>query len=54
MHVPAFAQDANSFKVLATSRTSTMHKEMQDAGSTLEKELRQAGDSGFEVLEGPR
>jgi hypothetical protein len=29
---PAFAQDVVSYRVVATSRTSTMQKEMQDAG----------------------
>jgi hypothetical protein len=30
--VPAHAQEANAYRVLATSKTSTMQKEMQEAG----------------------
>ncbi len=90
----AAAQDATSYRVLATSKTSTMQKEMQEAGeagfrfaavmggdtsfggkevvvlmqkaaaparleyrllatsktSTMQKELQEAGDAGFELV----
>ena len=33
MPAPAAAQTARSYKILATARTSTMEKEMQQAGA---------------------
>jgi hypothetical protein len=92
--VPAFAQDTTTYRVLATNKTSTMQKEMQEAGdagfrfaavmggdtsfggkevvvlmqkapgvgrreyrllattktSTLQKELQEAADAGFEFV----
>ena len=32
MRVPAWAQEPNTYRVLATARTSTMQREMQEAG----------------------
>ena len=95
LSISAFAQQAISYRVLATSKTSTMQKEMQEAGdagfrfvaamggetaiggkevvvlmekaagvavhyeyrvqattktSTLQKEIQEAGEAGFEVV----